>query len=103
MTLSVAILFTVGLVVLLVIGNKVVEREAVVGGDEIDAGKGTTSGALVEVRTPGQPVGEFPEGAVLAAPEVADAVAVSCRSIPTREEGSCPPGIRPRQRPTVRR
>ena len=37
---AVAVVFAVGLVVLVVVGNQVVEREAVVAGDEVDAGVG---------------------------------------------------------------
>jgi len=44
---SVAVVFAVGLVVLLVVGDEVIEREAVVGGDEVDGGRGPASGIEV--------------------------------------------------------
>ena len=52
---AVLVVLEVRLVVLLVIGDEVGEREAVVGGDEVDRGKRITSVSLVEVRGPGQP------------------------------------------------
>ena len=44
---AVAVVLAVGLVVFLVVADEIVEREAVVGGDEVDAGVGASSRALV--------------------------------------------------------
>ena len=73
--LAVVVVLAVGLVVLLVVGHQVAQREAVVGGDEVDAGDRTAAGVLVEVGGPGEAGGELAERR-LAAPEVADGVAV---------------------------
>jgi hypothetical protein len=53
--LAVAAALAVGLVVLLVVGHEVVEREAVVGGDEVDRGDRAAAVVLVEVARAGQP------------------------------------------------
>ena len=65
----------VRLVVLLVVGDEVGEREAVVAGDEVDRGRRPAAVVLVEVARAGEPRGELAEVA-LPAPEVAHAVAV---------------------------
>ena len=71
---AVLVVLPVGVVVLLVVGDEVPEREAVVAGDEVDAGRGSAAVALVEVGGAGQPVGEVADPAGLAAPVVADGV-----------------------------
>src|SRR3712207_7557070 len=59
-----------------VLGDQVVEREPVVRGDEVDARHRAPAGVLVEVGRAGEPAGELADGGGLAAPEVADGVAV---------------------------
>ncbi len=61
MVLAVAVVFAVGLVVLLVVGNQVAQREAVVRGDEVDARGGTPRGVLIEIGAAGEPIPEFGE------------------------------------------
>ena len=73
--LAVVVVLAVGVVVLLVVGHEVAQREAVVGGDEVDAGERAAARVLVEVGGAGEPRGEVAERG-LAAPEVADGVAV---------------------------
>ena len=73
--LAVVVVLAVGVVVLLVVGHQVAQREAVVGGDEVDAREGPTTGVLVEVGGAGQARGEVAQRG-LAAPEVAHGVAV---------------------------
>src|SRR5690606_42145270 len=46
---AVPVAFAVGLVVFLVVGDEVAEREAVVGGDEVDARVGRAAIVLVQV------------------------------------------------------
>src|SRR5262249_58261114 len=65
----VAIVFAVGFVVLALVAHEVAQREAVVAGDEVDAGVRTASGGTVEVAAPGQPVGQVGHLAGVAAPE----------------------------------
>ena len=72
---AVAVVFAVGLVVLVVVGDEVVEREAVVAGDEVDALLGLALLVAVDLGAADQPVGEAPDRARLAAEEVADVVA----------------------------
>ena len=81
---AVAVVLAVGLVVLLVVGDEVVQREAVVRGDEVDAGVGPAAVVLVEVAAAGQAVGELADLAVVALPEAAHGVAVL--AVPLRPE-----------------
>ena len=74
--LAVAVVLAVGLVVLLVVRDQIAQREAVVRGDEVDAGVGAPRGALVEVGAAGEAGAEFRQRLVAAAPEVAHRVAV---------------------------
>ena len=55
---AVLVVLEVGLVVLLVVGDEVAQREAVVGGDEVDRGERLAAVGLVEVGGAGQPLGE---------------------------------------------
>ena len=79
--LAVVVVLAVGLVVLLVVGDEVAQGEAVVGGHEVDAGHRPATGVLVEVGRAGDPGGELAQRR-LAAPEVADGVAVG--AVPLR-------------------
>ena len=72
--LAVLAVLAVGVVVLVVVGDQVAQREAVVGGDEVDARDRAASRGLVEVGGAGQPAGELAERR-LTAPEVAHGVA----------------------------
>ena len=77
---AVAVPLAVGLVVLLVVGDQVVEREAVVAGDEVD--RVERPSALVEVVAAAEPRGQGRGHARVAAPEAPDVVAVP--AIPVR-------------------
>jgi hypothetical protein len=74
---AVAVVLVVGLVVLALVRDQVLEGEPVVGRDEVDRGEGPPPGALVEVRGPGDPRGELPLQPGVPAPELADDVAVA--------------------------
>src|SRR5690606_25652198 len=74
---AVAVVLAVGLVVLLLVGDEVLQREPVVGGDEVDGGERAAAGALVEVGRPGDARGEVGLEAGVAPPELADGVAVA--------------------------
>jgi hypothetical protein len=82
--LAVAVVLAVGLVVLLVVGDEVAQREAVVGGHEVDRRRRPPGVGLVEVRAAGEPVAELGQRRRLAAPEVADGVAVA--TVPLRPQ-----------------
>src|SRR6202035_5637874 len=82
--LAVGPVFAVGLIVLLVVGDQVAQREAVVGGDEVDAGPGMAAVGLVEVGATGEAGGELTQGGRLAPPEVPHGVAVF--TVPLRPE-----------------
>ncbi len=73
---AVAVVLAVGVVVLAVVGHEVGQGEAVVGGDEVDAGRRRAPGGLVQVGAAGEAVAELGHGVVGAPPEVADLVAV---------------------------
>ena len=79
----VLVVLEVGLVVLLVVGDEVVEREAVVGGDEVDRRERVAAVALVEVAGAGEARRELVH-ARLPAPEVAHRVAID--AIPLRPQ-----------------
>ena len=64
-------------VVLVLVGDEVGQREAVVGGHEVDRRRGPAAAAPVEVAGPGQARGEVGQGALGRAPEVAHRVAVA--------------------------
>jgi hypothetical protein len=51
---AVAAVLAVGVVVLLVVRDEVAQREAVVGGDEVDGCHRAAAGVLVQVGRPGQ-------------------------------------------------
>ena len=72
---AVAVVLAVGLVVLLVVGNEIVEREAVVAGHEVDALLGLALLVAVDLGAADHPVGHAPQRARLAAEEIADVVA----------------------------
>src|SRR5690554_4886094 len=52
------------------------QRETVVGGDEIDRGKGAPAAAVEQIRRPHQARGEFGQLTLIATPEGAASVAV---------------------------
>ena len=83
MALAVVVVLAVGVVVLLVVGHQVAQREPVVRGHEVDARERTPPGLLVEVGRPGEPAGELAQRR-LAAPEVANGVAVG--AVPLRPQ-----------------
>ena len=74
--LAVGVALAVGVVVLVVVGDQVRQREPVVRGDEVDAGHRVARVGLVEVGAAGEPAGEVVDGPGLAPPEVAHRVAV---------------------------
>ena len=76
MAFPVVVVLAVGLVVFLVVGDQVPQRETVVRGDEVDRGHRPPGGVLVEIGRAGQPRSELVEGGGLAAPVVAHGVAV---------------------------
>src|SRR6201995_3308395 len=76
MAFTVAVVLAVVLVVFVVVGHQVGQREAVVAGDEVDAGTRPPAGGLVEVRRSGQARGELAEGRGFAPPVVAHSVAI---------------------------
>src|SRR5579872_5237963 len=59
--LAVAIIFPVRLIVLIVVRDQIVKREAVMRGDEVDARARTPSAPRIQVRTAGDARGEFVE------------------------------------------
>ena len=81
---AVAIVFAVGLVVVVVVGDEVVQREAVVAGDEIDAGVRPAAAPFIEIAGAAEARGEFGDHAAVALPEPADRVAVA--AVPFRPQ-----------------
>jgi hypothetical protein len=73
---AVAVVLTVGVVVLLVVRDEIGQGETIVSGDEVDARRRPASFELVQIGAAREPVGELGQGRVLAPPEVANAVAV---------------------------
>src|SRR5439155_20711287 len=82
---AVPVVLPVGLVVLVVVGDEVGKGEAVVRGDKVDAGVGTTSTRLVEVRACSEAVAELRQGLVLTSPPVAHAIPIL--AVPLRPQG----------------
>src|SRR6185295_15585761 len=79
---AIAVLFAVGFVVLPVITDQVLESEAIVRGDEVDAGVRPAAALLVEVARAAEAGGELRNRAAVALPEPADGVAVA--AVPLR-------------------
>src|SRR5690606_18442985 len=73
---AVLVLLPVRLIVLLVVGNEIGEGEAVMGGQEVDAGPGPAAALVVDVARPGDARREIADDALLALPIGADRVAV---------------------------
>src|SRR5207244_10722849 len=73
---AVAIRLQIGVVVLALVADEVLQREAVVRGDEIDARSRAAPGALEDVARAGEARGELADHARLAFPEGTDCVAV---------------------------
>ncbi len=73
---AVPVVLTVGVVVLVVVGHQVVEREAVVRGDEVDRRERPPPVVLVQVGRTGDPGRELAQRRRLATPEVAHRVPV---------------------------
>ena len=82
---AVAVRFSVRLVALDLVADQVVEREAVVRGHEVDAGRRRASARLVEITAPRQPRSEVRDLPRVAAPEAAHGVAVAI--VPLRPGG----------------
>lgn len=66
---TVAIVLPVGLVMLIVVGDEIAEIEAVVGGDEIDAGPRPAAAPVEKVARSGNALGEISDGAWIALPK----------------------------------
>ena len=82
--LAVLVALPVRVVVLVVVRHQIVQREAVVGGHEIDARVGLAAVALVEVGAAGESIREVGEPALVAPPVVAHGVAVA--TVPLRPQ-----------------
>ncbi|CDK01815.1 hypothetical protein MIC448_90005 [Microbacterium sp. C448] len=74
--LPVVVVLAVGVVVLVVIAHEITEREAVVGGDEVDGCDGSSPGVLVQIGGPGEARCELTQRLRLTAPEVAHRIPV---------------------------
>src|SRR5215207_2661110 len=73
---TVSISLTICPVDLVFVGDEVAQGEAVVGGDKVDAGVGLSPIRLIKIRGAGEPIAHVSDPALVAAPEVAGAVAV---------------------------
>ena len=81
---AVLVVFAVGLVVLLVVGDQVAQREAVVGDDEVDRRDRATTGVGVQIAGSRETRSEFAQRGRFTAPEVAHRVAVA--TVPFRPQ-----------------
>src|SRR5689334_6599883 len=73
---AVAVLFAVGLIVLVVVRNEIAQREAVMRRHEVDRRRWRPAGFAVHVRTAGKTRREIVHRTGLTAPEVAHRVAI---------------------------
>src|SRR6056297_1121962 len=74
---AVLVVFTVGFIMFFIVGDQILQREAIVGGDKVDAGEGETAGILVEIRATGKAGCKLAECFITSRPEVAYTVAVT--------------------------
>ena len=88
---AIAIGLAIGLVVLGVVADEIAEAEAVVAGDEVDAGRGAASIVLVQVGAAGEPGCQLGDGSAVPFPVAADTVAVA--SIPLGPDDGEPPHV----------
>src|SRR5207253_3178686 len=72
---AVAVVLAVGLVVLVVVGDEVIEVESIVRGNEIDTGPGPAAALIEDVAGSGDAPREFCHGALVALPERAHGIA----------------------------
>ncbi len=77
-------------VVLLIVGDQIVQREAVVTGDEVDAGVRPAAAPLVQIARAGEARGELGDHAAVPLPEVADRSRGICRSTRDHKVGKLP-------------
>src|ERR671910_2187884 len=82
---TVPVILAVGLVVLLVVADQIVQGKPVVGGDEVDAGVGTATVPLIEIGRPGEAIGQLRDRDVARLPVVADRIPVLV--VPLAPEG----------------
>src|ERR1700685_945725 len=76
-TCAVGIIFAVGFVVLMIVGDQILQGEAVVRGDKIDAGPGFASAAIEKITRSGQPSGQVGELPVISLPVGPSGIAVA--------------------------
>jgi len=100
---AVAVVFLVGLVVLVLVADQIGEREAVVNGDVIDAGLRPAPIVMELRRRTGQRAGHVAEQAAIATPIAPQRSAVDGRSTPTSRAESRRPDSRQGRCPMVRR
>src|SRR5262245_59860558 len=74
---AVTVAFAVGLVVFLLVADQVVEREAIVRRDEINAAVRRSACMLVQIARARQPRDECSEQALVAAPKAPNVVAIA--------------------------
>src|ERR1700739_3601388 len=73
---AVAVFFTVGLVMFGVVADQVLQREAIMGSDKIDAGIRLAPAARVKIAGSGKAVGEFADQAAITLPVRANGIAI---------------------------
>src|SRR5687768_12861172 len=76
MIFSVVVAFSIGLVVLFIIRNEVIESKTIMCGHKIYARGGTTVITLIKIRTACEPGSELTKHAIGATPEIADAIPI---------------------------
>src|ERR1700730_17066067 len=87
--MAVAIVFAIGLVVLVVIGDEIVEREAVMGGGKAEARPGLAAALIEDVARGRDPGGQFAEFALVTLPVGSDGVTEAVVPLrPARREAS---------------
>src|SRR5690606_36473525 len=74
---SVVVVFAICFVMALLVGDEIAQGVAVMRGNEVDAGGGTTRGMCVEVRAAGKAGSHFANGLRFPAPELAHTVAIA--------------------------
>ena len=98
----VLVIFPIGLVVFVVVADQVMQREAVVAGDEIDAGIGLAPVVLIQVTAAAQTGGKFRQRTADRPSRSAAPYRDTCRSTRSRARGNCPPDSPQARHPTAR-
>src|SRR6185437_5445341 len=96
---AVAVVLAIGPIVLVPEAHEVIEREAIVAGEEIDAALGALAGLRIDVGAAADAAGECAEHGLIATPEAAHVIPVAAIPFRPAPFGKAPHLVRARRVP----